>query len=152
MSYPPNSPKLALRSPQHGVVTMRPFALSTCSVPHAPTPPNSPSTSTCSSRGSSSTSTVSTAPTGSPAFKVAPKDAITVHCAQQGCANTLDVVPLGDHGHGHGQMYVKVKCDECQVPMIIVERIKSEKEGEEEREWEEKIDEVVMDGEWEEEW
>src|SRR5690242_14273325 len=138
MSYPPNSPELALRSPQHGVVTMRPFSLSTCSVPHAPTPPNSPSTSTYSSRGSSSTSTAPTIPTGSPAAKAARKDAITVHCAQQGCANTVDIIPFGDHGHG--QMYVNVKCDECQVPRIFVERLKREKEEKEEREWEEEVD------------
>ncbi|KAH7082186.1 hypothetical protein FB567DRAFT_594678 [Paraphoma chrysanthemicola] len=149
MSYPPNNPELALRSPQHGIMTMHPFSFSLCSVPYAPTPPNSPSTSTYSSCGSSTTSTAPTTPTGSPTTKVVPKDAITVHCAQQGCAKMVDIVPFGEHGHG--QMYVKVKCDECQVPMIIVETLKREKEKEE-NVWEEEIDEEYLDGEWEEGW
>ena len=96
MSYPPNSPIVAKRGPQHGInITNTPpprLKLDAYSSPHT-------------------TKFWDKSPSS--------KNVLAVNCTQNGCSNTVAVVPFGHH---EGAMHVKVRCKECQIPILMARK------------------------------
>jgi hypothetical protein len=98
MSYPPNSPEIIRRSPQHGITT------------------SGKSTARFSSSGSSTKFSSYQSQSSTSNY------ACTIVCVESGCGNNISVIPHGVNAGLTGMdsaIHIKARCKDCEPPVTV---------------------------------
>jgi hypothetical protein len=115
MSYPPNSPSIICRNPQHGIYIAG-------LIPDAK--PTVPSSSHKSSASSSHSRTSSSSTISWDISSTTPHNTHTTTCAESGCNNKVNIIPfsvLGGFDALDGAMNIKARCNKCEPAVIMAQ-------------------------------